>query len=53
MEILGQEWYIQAVALTITLVALYFVATGIYARVKEYQPLFEAMLESIEQKHYS
>ena len=50
MEILGQEWWIQAIGLTISLVALYFVMTGIHAKTKEYEPLMEAMLESLTQK---
>jgi len=46
MEILGQQWWIQAIGLTISLGGLYFVVTGIQMMAAEYKPLFEAMLQS-------
>lgn len=48
--ILGQVWWIQAIGLTISLGGLYFLVTGIQAKLKEYEDYFDAVLESIGRK---
>jgi hypothetical protein len=50
MEILGHPWWIQAIGLTISIVGLYFLITGVVAKYREYEALIEAMLESRNQK---
>lgn len=54
MEILGQPWYVQAIGLTISLIGLYFVVTGIWIKIQEYKPLVDALTEAmLESKHGS
>lgn len=54
MEILGQPWYVQLIGLTISLIGLYFVVTGIWMKIEEYRPMVEALTEAmLQSKHGS